>query len=103
MLQCDANVTKKVGHMGSLHQSEFSFTLVAAHNEKTQIVTTELELIKASAWREFLPRLPDQPIFYPVTNQAYAVQITRDWNVKASGAGFAARFAVKAAARTPAQ
>ena len=56
----------------------------------------ELELIKASGWREFPPRLPDQPIFYPVTNQAYARQIARDWNVKASGAGFVTRFAVNA-------
>jgi len=56
----------------------------------------ELELIKAAGWREFPPRLPEQPIFYPVTNQAYATQIARDWNVKASGAGFVTRFAVKA-------
>jgi hypothetical protein len=26
----------------------------------------ELELIAASGYREFPPRLPDQPIFYPV-------------------------------------
>jgi hypothetical protein len=56
----------------------------------------ELELIKGAGWREFPPRLPEQPIFYPVTNQAYAAQIARDWNVKASGAGFVTRFAVKA-------
>lgn len=56
----------------------------------------ELELIKAAGWREFPPRLPEQPIFYPVTNQAYATQIARDWNVKARGAGFVTRFAVKA-------
>jgi hypothetical protein len=56
----------------------------------------ELELIKASGFKSFPPRLPDQPIFYPVTNHAYATQIARDWNVKASGAGFVTRFAVKA-------
>jgi hypothetical protein len=56
----------------------------------------ELDLIKASGWRELPPRLPDQPIFYPVTNHAYAAQIARDWNVKASGTGFETRFAVKA-------
>jgi hypothetical protein len=54
----------------------------------------ELELIRSSGWKEFPPRLPDQPIFYPVTNHAYATQIARDWNVKASGAGFVTRFAV---------
>jgi hypothetical protein len=57
---------------------------------------TELELIEATGWREFPPRLPEQPIFYPVTNQAYAAQIARDWNVKASGAGFVTRFQVGA-------
>jgi hypothetical protein len=39
--------------------------------------------------------LPDQPIFYPVTNEDYAVQIARDWNVKASGAGFVTKFEVQ--------
>src|ERR1700730_2172633 len=57
----------------------------------------ELELIRPSGWRAFPPRLPEQPIFYPVTNHAYATQIARDWNVKASGAGFVTRFAVAAA------
>jgi hypothetical protein len=56
----------------------------------------ELALIEASGWKSFPPRLPEQPIFYPVTNEAYAVQIARDWNVKASGAGFVTRFEVQA-------
>lgn len=56
----------------------------------------ELALIAASGWREFPPRLPEQPIFYPVTNQAYAIQIARDWNVKESGAGFVTKFDVVA-------
>ena len=54
----------------------------------------ELELIKASGMREFPPRLPDQPIFYPVLTEAYAIQIARDWNVPASGSGFVTRFHV---------
>ena len=54
----------------------------------------ELELIAASGFREFPPRLPDQPIFYPVLNEEYARQIARDWNVKASGAGYVTRFEV---------
>jgi len=54
----------------------------------------ELTLIEASGFREFPPRLPDQPIFYPVLNEAYAIQIARDWNVRASGAGFVTRFHV---------
>ena len=54
----------------------------------------ELALIEASGYREFPPRLPEQPIFYPVLNEEYARQIARDWNVPASGAGFVTRFAV---------
>ncbi len=45
--------------------------------------------------RAFPPRLPEQPIFYPVTTEAYAVKIARDWNVRASGSGFVTRFAVR--------
>jgi hypothetical protein len=58
---------------------------------------TELELVKNSGYKRWPPRLPDQPIFYPVTNAAYAEQIAREWNVKASGAGFVTRFEVKKA------
>jgi len=67
--------------------------------------TKELALIKASGWKEFPPRLPEQPIFYPVTNEKYATQIARDWNVRQSGAGFVTRFQICAefAARYPVQ
>ncbi|HWT98748.1 MAG TPA: hypothetical protein VN229_14070, partial [Terriglobales bacterium] len=54
----------------------------------------ELALIEASGWRSFPPRLLDQPIFYPVLTEEYAVKIARDWNVPSSGAGFVTRFAV---------
>jgi hypothetical protein len=54
----------------------------------------ELALIAAADFRAFPPRLPEQPIFYPVTNEAYAVRIARDWNVRDSGAGFVTRFSV---------
>jgi hypothetical protein len=55
----------------------------------------ELELIRASGLKAFPPRLPEQPIFYPVLNEEYATQIARDWNVKDSGAGHVTRFAVR--------
>lgn len=55
----------------------------------------ELALIEASGWKEFPPRLPDQPIFYPVMNEEYAIQIARDWNVPASGSGYVTRFEVE--------
>lgn len=54
----------------------------------------ELDLIAESGFCEFPPRLPEQPIFYPVVNEEYATQIARDWNVMASGAGYVTRFHV---------
>jgi hypothetical protein len=57
----------------------------------------ELALIWDSGMREFPPRLPQQPIFYPVTNAEYARQIARDWNTrdeKSGFAGFVTEFAV---------
>ncbi len=48
----------------------------------------ELELIRASGFREFPPRLPSQPFFYPVLNEEYAVQIARDWNTKDEASGY---------------
>ena len=51
-------------------------------------------LITDSGMREFPPRLPEQPIFYPVTTFDYAVKIARDWNVPASGSGFVTEFNV---------
>jgi hypothetical protein len=56
----------------------------------------ELRLIRESDWREFPPRLPEQPIFYPVLNEEYAVQIARDWNTRDGGKGFVLRFRVSA-------
>jgi len=55
----------------------------------------ELALIAASGYRQFPPRLPEQPIFYPVLNEEYARQIARDWNVPASGAGYVVRFSLR--------
>ena len=52
----------------------------------------ELQLIKDSAYKKFPPRLPEQPIFYPVTNLEYARQITKDWNVPAYGNGYVLSF-----------
>jgi hypothetical protein len=55
----------------------------------------ELELIRMAGMRAFPPRLSDQPIFYPVLSEEYAVKIARDWNVPASGSGFVTRFRVR--------
>ncbi len=55
----------------------------------------ELELVRESGWRAWPPRLPEQPIFYPVLNEDYAIKIARDWNVPASGVGYVTRFEVE--------
>ncbi|MGI5324630.1 ADP-ribosylation/crystallin J1 [Actinomadura nitritigenes] len=57
----------------------------------------ELDLLRAAAWRAWPPRLPDQPIFYPVLDEEYAIKIARDWNVPAHGSGYVTRFEVDAA------
>ena len=58
----------------------------------------EYQLIEATGFRRFPPRLPEQPFFYPVTNEEYATQIARDWNVRdeASGwTGYVLRFRIQ--------
>jgi hypothetical protein len=54
----------------------------------------ELDLIAQAGMRAFPSRLPEQPIFYPVLTEDYAIKIARDWNVPASGSGFVTRVEV---------
>ncbi|MBE6863328.1 MAG: hypothetical protein E7495_01955 [Ruminococcus flavefaciens] len=58
--------------------------------------TAELELIKQSGYKCFPPRLPEQPIFYPVLNEKYACEIAEKWNVKSASdrRGYVTRFEV---------
>lgn len=49
----------------------------------------ELELIAQRDFLAFPPRLPSQPIFYPVLNLDYCIQIARYWNTKDPHSGFA--------------
>ncbi|MFF7360891.1 hypothetical protein [Streptomyces sp. NPDC008125] len=55
----------------------------------------ELALVEASGRRAWPPRLPEQPIFYPVLDEEYAIKIARDWNVRFDGAGYVTRFEVE--------
>lgn len=58
----------------------------------------ELDLIRDSGWREFPPRLPHQPIFYPVTTLHYASKIARRWNANEADVGvvgYVTRFHVR--------
>jgi hypothetical protein len=68
----------------------------------------ELRLIARSGFREFPPRLPEQPIFYPVLTLEYARRIAREWNTvdaQSGYAGFVTRFEIdgETAARYPVQ
>lgn len=58
--------------------------------------TQELILIVKSNYRKFPPRLPEQPIFYPVLNEQYATEIASGWNVKYNDnhKGYVLRFEV---------
>jgi hypothetical protein len=66
----------------------------------------ELDLVAATGFRAFPPRLPSQPIFYPVVSLEYAVQIARDWNTRDEengSVGYVLRFSIPSqyAARYP--
>jgi hypothetical protein len=74
---------------GKLKAMAVTTTLFRPTGEK------ELELIRSADWRAFPPRLPEQPIFYPVLEESYAVQIARDWNTRDSGTGYVLRFQVE--------
>jgi hypothetical protein len=57
----------------------------------------ELALVWDERMLRFPPRLPHQPIFYPVANLEYARQIAMDWNTvdeKSGFAGFVTAFEV---------
>lgn len=56
----------------------------------------ELKRIEELGMKAFPPRLPEQPIFYPVLNLEYARQITKSWNVKKppNYSGFVTEFEV---------
>ncbi len=56
----------------------------------------ELDLIRSSAFTAFPPRLPEQPIFYPVLNESYTTQIAHDWNAQHNTPkiGYVTRFNV---------
>jgi len=60
--------------------------------------SAELALIENSDFLQFPPRLPEQPIFYPVTNENYAIKIARDWNAKLNEdrVGYVTQFKVPA-------
>lgn len=48
----------------------------------------ELELIAQFGWQRFPPRRPDQPIFYAILDEGYAIEIARDWDAQDEASGF---------------
>ncbi|MBQ8288895.1 MAG: hypothetical protein IJX76_09060 [Clostridia bacterium] len=48
----------------------------------------ELDLIIAADYHSYPPRLPEQPIFYPVLNEKYAREIAEKWNKKSADSGY---------------
>ena len=40
----------------------------------------EYDLIAQTGFAAYPPRLPEQPIFYPVLNERYAREIAEKWN-----------------------
>lgn len=60
------------------------------------VSSAELKLIEQNEYKVFPPRLPEQPIFYPVLNREYASEIAKKWNVKSSTdrKGFVLQFEV---------
>lgn len=48
----------------------------------------EYQLIQESDFTAFPPRLPEQPIFYPVLNEQYATEIAAKWNKKDINSGY---------------
>jgi hypothetical protein len=59
----------------------------------------ELALIRELDYRAFPPRLPEQPIFYPVATEEYAARIAREWNATSASTGYSGyvtRFHVRA-------
>jgi len=57
----------------------------------------ELDLLKQNSYTRWPPRLPEQPIFYPITNEKYAREIAIKWNVPQDGVGYVTRFKVRKA------
>jgi hypothetical protein len=64
----------------------------------------ELVKIQRTGWRAYPPRLAEQPIFYPVLNREYALEIASRWNPSDPNSGyigFVTHFKVSGAAIEP--
>ncbi len=57
-------------------------------------VPEELALLQDSGFLKWPPRLPEQPLFYPVINEQHAIAITKAWIVQHDGVGYVTKFEV---------
>ena len=82
----------RVEGMANLSQDDEKTTLLFR-----PVGQKELELIQHSQFTAFPPRLPEQPIFYPVLNEEYATQIAREWNARhgTEKVGYVTRFRIR--------
>jgi hypothetical protein len=82
---------KPLGYTGGVMVATPSTVLFRPVGQK------EFDLIAATGFREFPPRLSWQPIFYPVLNEEYARFIAREWNTLDEASdyvGYVLRFAM---------
>ena len=93
MLAHDENRAEKVAAMSTSEKEKSLETRTLYRPTGPE----ELELVEQSGFRAWPPRLPEQPVFYPVTNEKYAAEIAERWNVKDSKVGFVTKFEVRRA------
>ena len=55
----------------------------------------EYDLIAQTDFAQFPPRLPEQPIFYPVLNQQYAHEIAEKWNTRYADSGYKGYYSLE--------
>ncbi len=85
---------------GTIRLNLLNMRIAGAAMDETGVLfrptgSNELALIQESGYTAFPPRLFWQPIFYPVLNEDYAIQIARDWNARDGNSGYVTRFHVR--------
>lgn len=94
------NVKRKLGYGISSLGLLFSLKILKGDNNMKKLFRPvgikEMNLIFESDLKEYPPRLPEQPIFYPVNNIEYARQIALEWNTKSAPGfcGFVTQFEI---------
>ena len=85
---------KQISGLPEIHQRTIEIWVGDTVKLYRPVGPDELKLIVNSGFSCFPPRLPEQPIFYPVCSFEYAAEIASRWNVKDSGRGYVTTFEV---------